>query len=34
MEVLNEGIRYKLILRVFLLLDINVKERCPGNEVA
>ena len=35
MEVLNEGIRSRLVSRVFLLFEINAKERRdPGNEVA
>ena len=34
-EVLNEELRFKLVSRVFLLFDINVKDRRnPGNEVA
>ena len=33
-EVLNEDVRSKLVSRVFLLFDINVKEkRSLGNEV-
>ena len=35
MEVLNKDVRSKLVSRVFLLFDINIKEReSPGNEVA
>ena len=34
-EVLNEGVRSKLVYRVFLLFGINVKEsRSPRNEIA
>ena len=34
-EVLNEGVRSKIISQVFLLFDINVKERKSyGNKVA
>ena len=34
-EVFNEGVRSKLLSRVFFLFDIRVKEkRSPGNEVA
>ena len=34
-EVLNEGIRFKLVSRVILLFDINTKvRRSPGNNVA
>ena len=32
-EVLKEDVRSKLVSRVFLLFDINVKARRPGNEV-
>ena len=34
-EVLNEGVRSKLVSKVFLLFDINVKKRkSSGNEIA
>ena len=34
MEVFNEGVRFKLVSRVFLLFDINIKERrSSGKEV-
>ena len=34
-EVLSKGVRSKLVSRVFLPFDINIKERrSPGNEVA
>ena len=34
-EVLNEGVRSKLVSKVFLLFDINVKDRrTSGNLVA
>ena len=29
-EVLNESIRSKLVSRVFLFFDNNIKERSPG----
>ena len=33
-EVLNKGVRYKLVSRFLSLFGINVKERSPRNEIA